>query len=140
MFDGDMTITIEDYLMGRDKDYPGEWTFELVDHATDLLQKVNTLLSMFYAERPAAASRKVNSGWRPAAINAGTPGAAKKSKHMTGNAVDLSDSDEELDEWCESSLDKLKQCGLYMESPTKTPKWCHLQNLPPISGRTLFFP
>ena len=128
-------ITLADYWMGRDKKYPDAWSEEIEGNAIDLLDRVNALLADFGEDR------KVNSGWRPPEVNANTKGAAVKSKHMTGNAVDLDDPEGDLDDWCsaEDGLNLVPH-GLYMEHPAATKGWCHLQNLPPKSGKRVFYP
>ena len=130
-----MVITLEQYWMGRDKKYPDAWSEDIEHQAIDLLDRVNALLKGFGEDR------SVNSGWRPPALNAATNGAALKSKHMTGNAVDLADPEGDLDDWCsENDGALLSSYGLWMEHPAATKGWCHLQNLPPKSGRRIFYP
>lgn len=137
-------ITIEDYWMGRDKCYPGECTSEIRKNAEHTVSLVNLLL--FHAVKdgivPIATNKRslVNSGWRPATVNAATKGAAKKSNHMLGLACDLSDPTGSLDKWCMDNLDELEAIGLWMEHPSATPGWCHLQTVPPRSGRRVFMP
>ena len=128
-------ITLTDYWMGRDKAYPNAWSTEIEGNALDLLERVNKLLAVFGEDRA------VNSGWRPPEVNSATPNAALKSKHMTGNAIDLADPEGDLDDWCsENDGSRLIQYGLWMEHPSATKGWCHLQNLPPKSGKRVFFP
>jgi hypothetical protein len=128
-------VTLADYWMGRDKKYPASWNEDIETHAIDLLERVNSLLAVFGEDRA------VNSGWRPPEVNSATPNAALKSKHMTGNAVDLADPEGDLDDWCsENDGSRLIQYGLYMEHPAATKGWCHLQNLPPKSGKRVFYP
>lgn len=128
-------ILLDDYCMGRREKYPSEWSAEIESNATDLLDRVNALLQEF------GQSRGVNSGWRPAAVNASTPNAAPKSKHMLGQAIDLADPEGDLDEWCaENDGERLKPYGLWMEHPAATKGWCHLQSVPPKSGRRVFYP
>jgi len=100
-----------------------------------LLEKVNALLAD--PEFPSQ-NASLRSGYRPPLTNSKTPGAAPNSRHMTGQAVDISDNDEAIDQWLTD--DKLMQYGLYREHPTKTITWVHLQNVPPFSGRRTFFP
>lgn len=125
-------LTIEEYLMGRGDLYllPPQ----VVVNAAKLLDKVNPLLKEFGEDR------KITSGWRPAELNAKVPGAAKTSKHITGDAVDLEDRNGKLKEWCVFNQDKLEALGLYMEDPAATPTWVHLQQLPPKSGKRIFKP
>lgn len=128
-------LALTDYWMGRDEKYPEAMTPEIEANATDLLNRVNALLSDFGEDRA------VNSGWRPPQVNASTPNAAPKSKHMLGLAVDLADPEGDLDDWCsDNNGERLKSYGLWMEHPAATKSWCHLQSEPPKSGRRVFYP
>lgn len=127
-------ISLSDFFMGRDKKYPEELTDELRWNAASTVDRVNQLLEAF------GEHRNVNSGWRPAAVNAGVPNAAKKSKHMTCQACDLSDDDGSLDAWCMANLGALERIGLWLEHPDSTPRWAHVQIIPPNSGKRVFIP
>jgi hypothetical protein len=136
-----MTITLLDYYMGRDKTYPGELTDAIRVNAAVTVEKVNQLLADFYASQPQGSYRTVNSGWRPPEVNASTVGAAKFSRHMTGEACDLSDDDEMLDSWLlVAGRPSLVRIGLWQESPQSTPRWCHVQIVAPASGNRVFIP
>lgn len=128
-------ITLPAYLMGRDADprYAQECTAQVMDNAEALLLRVNRALDV-YGYTP-----RVNSGWRPKAINASV-GGAQNSHHVTGCAVDLGDPDGILKRWCASHLDVLEQCGLWMEEPRSTPTWVHWQSVAPASGNRVFIP
>ncbi len=132
-------ITLDAYLMGRQYQYPAELTAERRANAETTVWKTNLLLKRYFADNPDDETG-VNSGWRPAAINGSTPGAAKASKHMDCLAVDLEDDDGNLDDWCMNNLDVLEELGLWMEHPSCTKNWTHLQIKPPRSGNRVFFP
>ncbi len=134
-----MFITEEDFLKGREVANP--LTDEMKANMSDLLEKMNKLMDL-YGKTPT-----VTSGYRPAAINAATPGAAKASHHMMCRAIDLADMDGEIATWCLKNLDQLKKIGLWMEDPRwthdggKTGKnWTHLQTVAPKSGKRIFIP
>ena len=133
-------ITLEMYLMGRDKTH--DCPEEVKRNAAELIEKVNRLLAHMapLINRFPKLVIAVSSGWRPAQINAATKGAAPKSHHLTGNALDITDHVSILKDWCMANLDKLEECGLYMESPEHSPTWLHLQQLPPKSGKRVFYP
>lgn len=137
-----MTFRIVDYWMGRDALYPEELTPEIRAAASALMPKVNRFMSMFYAANPGAAQRRITSGWRPPAINRRVKNAAKKSNHMTGHAVDISDDDEALDTWAQGreGVKALQACGLWMEHRHATPRWAHFQDVRPGSGWRVFHP
>jgi len=127
-------LKLADYYMGRDRQYYAELTPELRANARETVRRVNRLLQR------AGLARKVTSGWRPAAVNATVPGAAKGSKHITCIAIDLEDQDGALDAWCMANLEVLEELGLWLEHPDATPDWCHLQTQPPRSGNRVFEP
>ncbi len=136
-------ITLKDYFMGRDIKYPLEMSPTIRDNAAVLIDLVNRLLERMCCPpgiHPSTA--RVSSGWRPPSVNATTPRAAPNSKHMTGQAIDLYDPDEKLDNFLVSMEGStiLKELGLWMEHPSATKGWTHLQSLPPKSGNRIFFP
>ena len=128
-------MIISDYWMGRDKAHAADMTPEIRSNAADLVVRCNQLAATIPFPLP-----RVSSGWRPPSINAGVKGAAKRSNHMTGNAVDFADPDGKLDAWCLANLPTLERIGLWLEHPDATPAWCHLQRVPPRSGRRVFRP
>lgn len=131
---GSSVITTDDYFMGRDVMFPAELTDALHVNAEVTVGKCNQLLEAFGEERG------VNSGWRPPEINAVTKGASHTSYHMTCQACDIEDKDGELDAWCMANLDVLKKLGLWLEHPSSTVGWCHVQTVPPHSGNRVFYP
>jgi len=135
-------LRLANYWMDRAVAYKGDMSPEIVRAATHLLRKVNQLIAVSgLALEPHPVTRNpISSGWRPPAVNARVPNAAPRSKHMTGDAVDLYDPEGELDEWCMEHLDVLAELGLWMEHPSATKGWCHLQQVPPRSGRRVFWP
>jgi hypothetical protein len=127
-------ISLADYYMGRDVEYGHELDQVKRENAEQTVAKVNLLLEAFGEDR------KVNSGFRPAAVNGATPGAAAKSKHMTCQACDLEDHDGDLDEWALDHPEILEQIGLWQEHPSATKNWAHFQIVPPKSGKRVFYP
>lgn len=129
-----MLITTQEYYMGRDVLYPEELTDAHRTNAADTVSKANQLL------QAAGLDRRVVSGWRPSAINSATKGAAANSKHITCQAVDLEDNNNELKNWCLNNQDICAQIGLWFESPENTRTWVHAQTVAPPSGRRFFIP
>lgn len=125
-------ITREEVLMNRDKQYP--LNPEMEANLKKLLIALNLFRKLY------GKPMKVTSGYRPAAINANVPGAAKKSNHMLCLATDFADPNKELAKYCMDNQYILEQCGLYLEHPNATPGWCHLQCVPPKSGNRVFKP
>ena len=65
-----------------------------------------------------------------------------KSKHLYGLAVDISDPDKKLQSWCLANEKTLKELGVWMESFSATPNWCHFQIVPYGSykeGKSIWF-
>lgn len=63
-----------------------------------------------------------------------------KSKHLSGEADDISDPKRELQAWCKANEAKLAEIGLWMEDFSATPTWVHFQIVPPKSGKRWFMP
>ena len=133
-------ITLEQYLMGRDKDYPLEYDEKAKQNAQTLLDKVNALLKEFNIT-----DAKITSGFRPQAINAAVPNAAKKSAHSTCEAVDILDNQtQDLAKKILDNKEILERFDLYLESPEhtkgKNANWIHLQTRKTKSGNRVFIP
>jgi hypothetical protein len=138
-------ITLHDYYMGRDVEYRLLLTPELRANAVVTVHRANILLDAAFAagvylDPDPVTGTLVSSGWRPPAVNANTKGAARRSKHMTCQAVDINDDNGELDEWCMSNLDYLEEVGVWLEHPLASKGWTHWQIVPPKSGNRVFYP
>ena len=137
-------ISLSDYWMGRDSDYPLAMSPQIERNAAQLLELVNKLLVVANTAgiRAAMNSRGtvVRSGWRPPAVNAATHGAAFNSKHMTGQAIDLEDPTGALGKWLFANVPVLRDIGIWCEHPRATPSWVHCQSMPPASGNRFFLP
>lgn len=127
-------ISYEGFWRGRDVAYKAELTHEIRANADESIRKVDLLLV-----RAGFEDRDATSGWRPSAVNSAVAGAARKSKHMKGQAIDVEDADRALSQWCMANLDVLEELGLWMEHPRDTKSWCHLQTVPPGSGKRVFY-
>lgn len=110
-------ITLKEYLMGRDKDFPLDML--QAQNAADLLSRVNWLFGSLEIHA------KVSSGYRPSAINKKI-GGAKMSTHTVCSGIDLHDPDGMLAAKMLDHLDLLEECGLWLENPRFTEKWVHL--------------
>lgn len=75
-------------------------------------------------------------GFRPLSCQIGAP----KSNHKQGLAVDIYDPDGEIDKWCIKNLNKLEECGIWLEHPSATKGWSHWQCVPVKSGNRVFMP
>jgi hypothetical protein len=77
----------------------------------------------------------VTSGYRCPVHNKAI-GGAKRSAHLTGEAADISDPKGDLKLFCTEAV--LQAVGLWMEHPSATPGWAHLQVRP--VGTRIFRP
>ena len=141
-----MKITLAEYYMGRDATHAHLLGPLLQANAARTVEAANRLLAqaetagVTLEESPRTGSI-VSSGWRPADVNAATPGAAPRSLHMQCLAVDLYDPDGDLDDWLLASAETvLQDLKLWLEHPAATKGWAHVQLVPPRSGRRVFYP
>jgi hypothetical protein len=137
-------ITLAEYFMGRDVEYSSILGTDLRANAGRTVEAANKLLTLAKGAGVQIKPGKwgmVRSGWRPPAVNAATANASKTSLHMQCLAIDLEDVDGTLDKWCLSNANLvLRDLALWLESPTATPSWCHVQLKPPRSGNRVFTP
>lgn len=120
-------------------------------NAAELLVRLNALLAFL------GMKTGLDSGWRPPKYNAelrrlwiqsgGMKGAntAINSKHITGEAADVRDNQtQDLANRLLNDPTILEKYNLWMEHPSATrgriTNWCHLQSVPPASGRRVFYP
>lgn len=127
-------INLDKYLMGRHEQYPEHYTPTFKENAIKLIDKINALLDVLDV-----AGATVSSGFRPPPIN-NKVGGALHSHHQTCNAIDIFDPHRYLARKLLRNLEELERQGLYMESPTKTHGWVHLQQIAPKSGARIFQP
>ncbi|MFZ4602227.1 MAG: D-Ala-D-Ala carboxypeptidase family metallohydrolase [Caulobacterales bacterium] len=137
-------ISLEDYFGPHLATSGAELTDAHKSNARELVTRVNALLKLMEADGVTldriGEPTGINSGWRPIAHNAKVPGAAPGSHHIRAAAIDLSDTSEAIDGWCLRNLHHLERLGLWLEAPQATRRWCHLQIVPPRSGRRVFIP
>jgi hypothetical protein len=65
---------------------------------------------------------------------------ASKSKHLTGQAVDIQDIDGALRDWVIRNMNLMEQYGFWFEDFGHTKGWVHFQIFPPLSGKRVFIP
>lgn len=120
----DHAVPYQSYWRGLDKKYRHELNDEVVENSLNLMKRVNALLKEL-----GVANAKVNSGWRPPTYNEelrrkGIP-AARKSRHITGEAIDLSDQGHAIANAVLRDPSILVRHGLWMEDPASTRSWVH---------------
>ena len=138
-------INLADYLNDRDRIYPEELTPEVKANAEKTVALVNGLLAVLETAGIPLEIHPVNrtvisSGWRPHQINRQVKGAAVRSKHITGEAIDLYDPEGAIDDYLIDNPEPLVALGLYQEHPSATKGWAHIQIIPPRSGKRVFYP
>lgn len=114
-------------------------TPEIAVAAQDLLNKVNAFLEHWegFAE---GREPHMTSGYRSPEYNKTIKGAAPNSNHMSGKAIDISDSDKALAKFCLVKKQLLEDYGLWCEDPRTTKTWVHFQSVPPKSGNRFYIP
>lgn len=136
-------VTLQEYF-GKFFDHP-DATPERKDNAKELLsacEKLEVLAKkdgVKFQTNPMTNSQVSGTrygGFRPQDCLQG----ASRSSHKEGLAVDLFDPDGDIDEWCLENLDKLEQCGIYLENPAATVHWSHWTIRAPKSGKRVFMP
>lgn len=116
-------LSLNDWITSSGK-YPErakEMTDEIKVNAITLVEKVNQLL-----EKLGISEVDVSSGFRPESVNSKIANAAKKSAHMSGKAIDLSDKDGKIKALVGSQPELLRELELFMEDSKSTPTWCHV--------------
>jgi len=64
------------------------------------------------------------------------------SRHLSGEAVDIYDPNQELQKWCLENLELIESVGLFLEDFSYCKNWVHFQSVPYGSwkpGKSRFF-
>lgn len=109
-------------------------TIEQQANLDKLLQALNTIRNTY------AVPMIVTSGLRSEEDQARINPSAPKSKHLLGQAADISDKDGKFWTWCMNNMSLMEQLGVYFEDKKSTPTWVHIQIVPPKSGKRIFLP
>ena len=120
-------ISLQDWLTTSNihPDRAAEATDEIKQNAVELLAKVNA----FLVELGWTGPTTLSSGYRTAAANAATPGAAAHSGHEIGKALDIHDVGNVLGKIVAAHPELLRKHDLMMEDNHSTPTWCHLDDV-----------
>lgn len=109
-------------------------TDELKQNLEDLLYKLNQIRVIY--GKPMI----ITSGLRSAEDQQRINPKASKSRHLTGQAVDIADPKGELWKWLMDHMALVESLGLYLEDKSATPTWVHIQSVGPKSGKRIFLP
>jgi len=66
-----------------------------------------------------------------------------QSNHLKGLAADvvpIEDDIKHLQDWILDNVKLMEEIGLWFEDFSATPTWCHIQVVPPKSGKRFFVP
>ena len=136
-------ITKEDIIGDKLPEYQSDYTATVQDNLIILTTRINEF------EQLCPHTCSTRSGWRPEKYNLKVPNSSKVSKHIKGQALDLSDSERLIANWILQNVHVLKDLSLYMEDPRWTyhkgsdgvaEPWVHLQFIPPASGHYIYIP
>lgn len=142
-------ITVEQYLGQHLAGHESELTDDIRAAAAVTVERANLLLALALHDGVSpVVDRDTNcwvaSGWRPAGFNATVPNAAKGSKHMSGQALDIRDDrvGRALCRWAVSPVGRaaLASIGLWCERPQWTPSWLHVQTVESLSKNRFLIP
>ena len=120
-----------------------DWTDITEANAIHLLEKVNALLDDYAQVKgiininpktKSEVSGETGGGFRPQDY----PVGASKSTHKTGQGVDIYDYNDKFKTWLMKNIELLHKHELYMEHPSFTDSWVHLQTR--ATKNRVFFP
>lgn len=140
-------IAMSELLSGKNLEDQSD---EIQAALQELLEKINQIRSLW------GRSMTVTSGlrtmedhlriYREKAEKAGVPfdqsKVPMKSKHLFGQAVDISDPNKQLQQWCKANEHLIKDAGLWCEDFSSTPNWVHFQIVPYgsyVEGKSIWF-
>lgn len=137
----EIMITMKELLNNKYKfeDQPKETQ----DNLMDLLEKINKIRTLYGQIMVVTSGLRTPEDQVRIYEEKGITDHSKipmKSRHITGQAVDISDPHQKLQQWCLANIKKLEEIGLWCESFDATPNWTHFQCSPPASGSRFFKP
>ncbi len=109
---------------------------EIDKNLADLLTKINKVRDAYGI--PMIVTSGLRSEMQQQRLIADGKSKATKSRHLTGQAVDIYDPTGKLFTWCQSNVTLLEEAGLWCE--TKQDGWVHFQTVAPHSGLRFFNP
>lgn len=132
-------ITLKELLSGNDFEKLPE---EHKPNLNILLQKINIIRSNYGKPLIVSSGYRSLEHHKEIYKNKGIPEdkIPMKSKHLSGEAVDIYDPRQELQKWVLNNLTILEHAGLYCEDFAYTKNWIHFQIIPPASNKRFFIP
>jgi len=111
-------------------------TPEIDDNLLELQRRLNIVRLQY--NQPMLVTSGLRSEYQQQLIADGKS-TATKSKHLTGQAADISD-DGAIKPWVLANVPLMEEVGLWMETFDATPNWVHFQTVAPNSGNRFFNP
>lgn len=105
---------------------------------TILLDKINQVRTAW--NKPMVVTSGLRSNTQQQELIKQGKSTASKSHHLTGEAVDIFDSDGSLKAWINNNIPLMETIGFWFEDFGSTPNWVHFQIVPPASGKRFFLP
>lgn len=128
-------ITLNDFLKNRDKQYPKKYTETIKINCLKTLDCTNKLLSVVSKDLNIK-SFSCTSGWRPSEVNNLLPNADPNSPHVTGEGIDILDTNNILKKYIGKNPKLVYECGFKaIEDFKLTKTWIHLQTRTPLNGQ-----
>lgn len=90
--------------------------------------------------KPMTVSSGLRSQAQQDALIAAGKSKASKSKHLVGQAADISDPNGDLKKWILDNVSLMERIGFWFEDFDSTPTWVHFQCISPASGKRFFIP
>lgn len=107
----------------------------------EIEEQLNELIARLSQVRDALGKPMVvTSGLRSEADQMRINPSAPKSKHLLGQAADISDPDGSLAKWVQDNMSLMESIGFWFEDFGHTHGWVHFQIVPPASGHRIFIP
>lgn len=103
-----------------------------------LLEKINKVRTAW--GKPMIVTSGLRDQRQQDALIAAGKSTASKSKHLLGQACDISDPDGSLAQWTHDNEELMIEIGLWMENTDYTKNWVHYQIVSPKSGNRFFIP
>jgi hypothetical protein len=138
-----MIITVAQYV-GIHANSP-DWTPERASNALKLLDACARLSTKMESDgivfqinpkTGSCVSGETYGGFRPQDCLIGAPHSA----HKNGEAVDIFDHENVIDNYLIAHQQLLEDFDLYIEASSTTPGWSHWSTRRPASGHRIFFP
>ncbi len=129
-------ITIKELLSGNDLDkLPKDHQLNI----EDLLVKMNLVRTAYNQPMLITSGYRTLEHHKAIYLKMGNNNPPLSSKHLSGQACDVSDPDGKLMDWVKANVPLMESIGLWMEEKDAI-KRVHFQTLAPKSGNRFFLP